>query len=113
MTPCNSLCKLSVILWVGVLKRGVHQINEHDCQEKFNRKAIKKPIPEIIAFLAFHVLSHNNFGYYGDYDSKNLPKALSSKSISMKEIQQKQWVKKPQAEYLHQILGDLLAISLF
>lgn len=31
----------------------------------------------------------------------------------MKDIQQKQWVKKPQAEYLHQILGDLLAISLF
>lgn len=62
-----------------MLKRGLYQINEYDCQEKVHRKAIKKPIPEIIACFAFHVLSHNNFGYYKDYDLKNLPKALSSK----------------------------------
>lgn len=30
---------------------------------KVNRRTIKKSIPEIIAFQAFHVLSHNNFRY--------------------------------------------------
>lgn len=47
---------------------GKYIFKNHDCQEKLvgkknKNKNIKKSIPKIIAFLAFHVLSHNNFRY--------------------------------------------------